>query len=190
MRYFQFAVAALVIGLASTTEAQEDRGPFSGGGLNLLLEPDVRVELKLSDAQFEKINEMKRLKFSTSPKELEAKLDKELKKVLDEKQQERIWQLILQAEGGRAIEWPNVADKLKLDGAQLDQIKKIREDNAVKRTSLLGLSPEERKKVTDELSKSREKIKAELLTVLSAEQMEIFQKMQGAKFTYPMPDGK
>lgn len=166
------------------TTVEGPRGLSSG--FTLLLTPEVRAELKLTNAQSEKLNEMKG-PFRIPPEELGPKREKELKQLLDEKQQGRLWELILQQEGGRAIQWPNVADRLKLDEPQLERIKKIRADNIVKRTPLDGLSPEEREKVLSEARKLRDKVKAEILTVLTAEQTEIFQKMQGAKFTFPEP---
>lgn len=166
--------------------AEEPRGLFTGGGLGLLLMPEVRAELKLSDVQSEKIKQMKG-PYRIPPEELGRKLDQELRELLDDKQQGRLWELILQQEGGRALQWPSVANKLKLDEAQLERVKKIVAANTAKPTVLDGLSPDEQAKVLEESRKRREKRKVELLTVLTAEQTEIFQKMQGTKFTFPEP---
>ena len=188
-------ISAFVLVSVVVCGAEEPRGLSTGGGLGLLLSPEVRAELKLSDAQSEKILNVPRgmappgdrAEEKKAREELYRKREQELKQILDEKQQGRLWELILQKNGGRAIEWPNVADKLKLDAAQMDRIKKIREDTTAKPTPLSALSREEQEKVLDESRKRREKRKVELLTVLTAEQKELFEKMQGVKFTFPEP---
>lgn len=198
MRIWQFPAALLMIGLTTAAGAEEARGLYTGGGLGLIAGlAEVRAELKITELQHEKLQALRgELRGSVGGvgdpvegrkrmEEMNKKADETIKQILDEKQQQRLWELIIQKEGARTFTWPNVAEKLGLDQAQKDQINKIRTDNAKKQVILSGLSPEERKKAQDEANSHREKVKAELLTVLTADQKEAFQKMQGTKFAFP-----
>jgi hypothetical protein len=106
--------------------------------------------------------------------------------VLDETQQKRLEELRIQREGAESLTRAEVIAKLGLEQAQKDKIKEIAaaEDSAP-RFDFQNATDEERQKYFAEARQRREKRNADLLAVLTAAQKTSFEKLQGAKFTFP-----
>lgn len=193
-RFYVVATAMVVVGLASTALAQRPGGGYFGAGL-LAIE-EVQKELGITDAQKEKLKALRgeRVDFQNLSREerrakveeLAKKADETIKATLDEKQQARLAELRLQRDGAGSLARAEVAEKLGLDQAQKDQIKKIQADSVpAERPNLQNATQEERQKFAAEARERREKTSAATLAVLTAAQKEVFEKMQGAKFTFP-----
>lgn len=123
--------------------------------------------------------------------ELAKKADEAVKTVLDEKQQHRLSELRIQRDGASSLARAEIAEKLALDQAQKEQIAKIEADNAqTERPNFQSANQEERDKFIAAARERREKMNTALLAVLTPEQKEAFEKMQGAKFTFPQRQGR
>jgi hypothetical protein len=126
-------------------------GPMRGAGpqstVQILLAPAVQKELKLTDAQKNKVYGLSRTagqKFRdfaqammlsrgngdpqanmAAGHKLRQEIDGEVAKILDAKQNERLNQIALQAEGPLAVARPEVASKLNLNPAQKQAIQEV-----------------------------------------------------------------
>ena len=199
MRRFYVTVAiVMLLGLTSTAMAQRTgQGGFGGGGsAGLLMIEEVRKELNITSEQQEKLQALRGERGNTENlsreervkrfEELAKKADETIKSVLDEKQQKRLAELRIQREGANSLARAEVAEKVSLEQAQKDQIKKIVDD--VKPTdfgAFQNATQEERQKLMAEIREQREKTNTAILAVLTPAQKESFEKMQGAKFTFP-----
>ena len=204
MKRSHFAVALLVIvGVASTASAQGQRGQGFGRGISasgLLRNEAVQKELNLTGEQTKTLQEklqalrgnredfanLSREELQKRFEEMGKKTEEAIKTVLDEKQQERLKELEIQAVGAAALMAPEVAEQLKLEQAQKEKIQKIQQESRpTERFDFRNASQEERQKYLQEARERREKTNKELLAVLTAEQKEAFEKMQGKKFEFP-----
>lgn len=192
------AAVLAVCGLASTAMAQRPGGGFFGGGgaAGLLAIEEVQKELAITDAQKEKLKGLRgdRADFQNLSREertkkfeeIAKKADETIKSTLDEKQQKRLAELRIQRDGAGSLARAEVAEKLGLDQAQKDQIKKIQTDSTpTDRPNFQNATQEERQKFQAEARERREKANTAMLAVLTSAQKETFEKMQGAKFTFP-----
>jgi Spy/CpxP family protein refolding chaperone len=189
---------------ASTASAQGRPGGFGGrggGGVGaLLMIAEVQKELNITDDQKTKLREaigggggrgdfqnLSREEIQKRIEEAAKKAEETVKTVLDAKQQERLGELRIQRDGAVALARAEVAEKIGLDQAQKDKIKKVQEESAANRPNFPGqnATEEERTKARDEARKAREKVTTEILAVLSPQQKEAFEKLQGAKFEFP-----
>ena len=162
---------------------------------------EVQKELNITDAQKEKLQALRGERGNQQNlsredrqklfEELAKKADETIKSVLDEKQQQRFAELRIQRDGAGSLARAEIAEKLGLDQAQKDQVKKIRADNApTNRPNFQNATAEELQKFATEARERREKINTALLAVLTSAQKESFEKLQGAKFTFPQPQGR
>lgn len=196
---------ALVFGLASLLAApalaQRQRGNrqgpqgFGGGGeLFLLTQESVQKDLKLSEEQVKKVQDLqakqrearqglrdlsqeeRRTKMQEQAKESQ----KALKEVLDARQQTRLHQIGLQREGARALSRKDVAETLALSDEQKEKIKTIQEEARKEMGELRGAGNNEdnRKKFAEIRKNTEEKV----MGVLSAEQKTKLEKMKGEPF--------
>jgi Spy/CpxP family protein refolding chaperone len=139
--------------------------------------------------------------------------------ILEPAQLERLGQLRLQSEGTGALLRADLAEKLKLTQEQKDKIAKLNEEaqprfnfggggaggaggaggtggagggipNFREMTEEQRAEFRERMRVEGEKMRERvEKARADMIAVLSPEQKETFEKMQGKKFEFPQPRG-
>jgi hypothetical protein len=95
--------------------------------------------------------------------------------VLEPDQAERLKQLRLQQEGTRAFDRPEVAKALRLTKDQLDQMREIR-----------SIAPnEDANGRVQQRRARRQQIEKDVLAMLSDEQKQSWERMQGAKFSCP-----
>jgi hypothetical protein len=197
MKRYVLVASALAIALGAST-AFAQRGGFGGGSspAALLAIPEVQKELSVTEAQKEKLQALRGERGDTQNlsreerqkrfEELAKKAEETIKTVLDEKQQKRLAELRIQREGAAALARAEVAEKVGLDAAQKDKVKKIQADNTpATRANFQNATPEERQKLIAEARERREKTNKELLAVLTSAQKESFEKLQGTKFTFP-----
>lgn len=174
----------------------EGQRPPRGGmrrpqGVGILMMRQVQEELNLSDAQNEKIRAILEANRPAqgndgpprgAPNDAERqrgeKVRKEIAAVLNESQNRRLDQLMLQADGPRALLRPEVGDKLKLSNAQRDEIRDFMESTRPQP----GTPPP----APDEM---RAKVEAMLKRVLSAAQQSEWAKMLGKPFDFGPPPG-
>lgn len=197
----QFVVALIVLGFASIASAQGPGGRGNGGVLGLVSIEEVQKELNMTAAQIEKFTALRgdrsgqqnlsREERQQRAEELAKKADETVKSVLDEKQQHRLSELRIQRDGASSIARADVAEKLGLDAAQKEKIAKIEADSRpTERFDFQNATQEEREKYMAAARERREKANSELLAVLTAEQKETFEKMHGAKFSFPQRQGR
>lgn len=152
MRTFGSLAVALGILMLGTTGAKAQgfgRGMGMGGGLMLLTNPDVKKELKLSDEQAKKLDEMatearekmqerfrdfqnlsddeRRERGEAMRKEAAELMAKVNKDILKEDQVKRFKQIELQQRGVNAFTDAEVVKSLKLTDEQKEKIKGITE---------------------------------------------------------------
>lgn len=208
MKRFPFLVGLLVLvgvsssALAQTASPQMQRVILFGRRLSvsgLLRNEAVQIELNLTGEQKKCLQEKvpalrpigKQGYANLSPEQRKkrfefTKLEEVIQAVLDVKQKKRLYELELQLEGASALLFPEVAKKLKLDDAQNDKLKNIERDGLnADQFDFRNASAEERRKHLVEYGKRREKLRKDLIAVLTAEQKDAFTKMQGKKFEFP-----
>lgn len=123
-------------------------------------------------------------------KEIQEKVDK----VLDQKQLARMKELSLQNRGAAALEDEEVAAALKINDDQKAKLVAVREEGSKKMEEAMqalrgggggGDAGDIRQKMMD----MRKELGDKALAVLSSPQREQFEKMKGAKFTFPPQRG-
>jgi len=193
----RLAVVGLVLTLAQgVVRAQGFFGGFRGNPLMLLGQESVQKELKLTDEQVKKADELRqktREKFqeifggdeAERPKkmqELNEENRKAIAELLSPEQNTRLKQIIYQQRGGTALTDPEVAKALGLSDEQQEKIKTINQETGAAMRELFtpGQAPDDdtRKKM-DELRKSSGE---KLLALLSPEQKTKWTALQGEPF--------
>ena len=123
-------------------------------------------------------------------KDIQEKVDK----VLDQKQLARMKELSLQSRGAAALEDDEVSATLKISDDQKTKLVAVREEGNKKMEEAMaalrgggggGDAGDIRQKMMD----MRKELGDKALAVLSPEQREQFEKMKGAKFTFPPQRG-
>ena len=123
-------------------------------------------------------------------KDIQEKVDK----VLDQKQLARMRELSLQSRGAAALEDAEVSAALKISDDQKTKLVAVREEGSKKMEEAMqalrgggggGDAGDIRQKMMD----MRKELGDKALAVLSPEQREQFDKMKGAKFTFPPQRG-
>ena len=197
----QFVIAWMVMGFASAALGQGPGGRGTGGVMGLVSMAEVQKELSMTEAQIEKFTALRgergdqqnltREERQKRGEELAKKADEVVKSVLDEKQQHRLSELRIQRDGASSLARAEVAEKLALDAAQKEQIAKIEADSRpTERIDFQNATQDERDKFMAAARERREKTNTALLAVLKPEQKEAFEKMHGAKFTFPERQGR
>ncbi|MCS6860447.1 MAG: hypothetical protein NZT92_09030 [Abditibacteriales bacterium] len=210
---------ALAVAVAAPSWAQgRGQGRFGGafggpGGvvLQLVRMPEVQAELKLTDEQKVKLQQVGQELLQSgrellqglrdlSPEEREkrrqefqAETTKRINAVLNEEQRKRLRQLVLQRQGVAIIaQDEEVAQQLKVTNDQKLKIQDIVRAANEERRALLqggfgggggGVSPEMRARMNEITRKTNEKIEA----VLTDEQKKQWKEMCGAPFDFPEP---
>lgn len=158
---------------------EESRPMRGGGGFN-------REEFQnLSEEERSKrLDEMRK-----QGEETAKKVEEKVKGLLNEQQWTRLTELRIQREGVAALARPDVAEKLGLSDEQKKEVAKLNESlrPAFGRGGPGGGGSE--RPNFEEMRAQREKTQKEMLAVLSEDQKESFEKMQGAKFEFPRPMG-
>ena len=173
-----------------------------GGGLFVLLHlPQVQKELNLSDQQQEKIHALAKEMMPVRPSEGQAlspeerqamieKAQKKLAEILKPEQLQRLKEIQFQAMGVAALGNPEVVKALGITDDQQAKLKTLRDEAAEKGRKLFGsmryLSREEQEAKRAENQEKIRQIRKELmekaLAVLTPEQRQKFEKLQGKKF--------
>ncbi len=165
----------LILGLAAVVLApavsQEGRRPFGqpGGGDpgRILLDPAVQKELKLTDEQLKKYQEL---------------MKKALADALTPEQAKRLKQIQLQQRGAEAFSDPEVATALKLTEDQKEKIQTIREDARKEMTDLFKNAAGNREEAFKKMAGMRKEIAEKVTAVLNAEQKKMWKEMLGEPF--------
>ena len=172
-----------------------------GGPLGLLRLESVQKDLNLSDAQKEKIKELAKGTMparasdaeSPSPEERRARMEamrKSLAGILKPEQLDRLKQIQLQVQGPAALAMnPEAAKALGITDDQRAKIKSLREEADGKMRTLFGsargLPPEQRRakfvENRDQLRQINKELRTKALEVLTPEQREKLDKLQGKK---------
>ena len=193
----RLAVVGLVLMLAQgVVRAQGFFGGFRGNPLMLLGQESVQKELKLTDEQTKKVDELRqktREKFqeifggdeAERPKKMQE-LNEENRKAIDAllspEQSKRLKQIVYQQRGAAALADPEAAKALNLSEEQQEKVKTINQEMQAAMRELFtpGQPPDDdtRKKMDDVRKSSGEK----LLAVLSPEQKTKWTQLQGEPF--------
>jgi hypothetical protein len=193
------------MGIALTLVRPADAQRRGSGGLRpgsvvparLLTLDVVKSELKLTDEQKKKaatINErltQERHKlFSEVPKksrergkrvaELDEKTGEELKQLLDESQQKRLREILLQVNGASELLKKDVQESLGIGKEQQHKLSEINHANEKARREALTNFDGDRNAKMVQLQREADK---KLLEVLTDKQREQFEKMKGKKIT-------
>jgi Spy/CpxP family protein refolding chaperone len=206
--------AAASLSFAGKAHAQRGMGMMGGGqmaGFRVLTTPEGVTELKLTEDQKSKLQELSdrtmesmrekmqalrdelqgsspeegREKMQAAMKELADATYKDLKSILDEGQYARYHQINLQAMGVDAFSQKEVQDKLKITD---DQKQKIESLGADLREELRGLRDEFQNDFQGMMQKSRELRAAALAKVtelLTEDQKGAWKELTGKPFTMP-----
>jgi Spy/CpxP family protein refolding chaperone len=193
------------------------RGMLRNSLLGLLGMEQVQKELKLSEEQIgkvEKINEELRAEMTdqyTALRDIEdrekrqakmaelvgqfdSKAREKLRDVLDKEQTARLDQIRMQVRPvADSLANKDVVDRLKLTEEQQKKLAQINKDMQAKQSELYSgmrdASEEQRTEAFQKLRKIRGDADKQALEVLTAEQKEAFEKMQGKKIELEMERG-
>ena len=131
--------------------------------------------------------------------ELGKKSDEMVATILEPKQAERLNQLRLQRDGVSSFTRPEVADKIGLSQDQRKKVQEILESMRSDPNQFSGLfrrdmSEEERtvamakmRELGEKMREKAEKGRSDILGLLTSEQKDRWEKVQGAKFEFPRP---
>lgn len=203
----QLALVSLVLASAVPASAQFRSGGISPS-LQLISIPEVRKELKLTDAQNSQLlgvqgtvkTDMLKMFQSlktVAPKDradkfnsFRSELDRKLVLILDADQRKRLHELQLQREGTRALLKPDVSAELRLTAPQKEKLSAASRQES---QSIRDLYKEFPKETTPEqVQLAHQRIAAlqlradnEMYEVLTDAQKKQFKTMQGAPFKFP-----
>jgi Spy/CpxP family protein refolding chaperone len=190
-------------------------GGFGQMGTSMLLQnPQVQKELKLSEDQIAKLKEIndglrpqrgagapsfqdmseeQRQEFFAEMRKKADEAGKKATELLTADQNSRFKQVQLWIQGTGALTTnEELAKQLKLTDDQKDALKTITEESGKKRGELgrglfsQDISPEERTKLTEQMTALRAESEAECLAVLTDDQKAQFDKLKGPKFQLDM----
>jgi Spy/CpxP family protein refolding chaperone len=187
---FGLGVGAVLLA-AFTAWAQADapaggrpRGGM-GGGAMILRAPEVQKDLKLTDDQKEKIQALSRERLGRE------EMEKKLQEILKPEQLERLKQIRLQMAGPMALASPEVVKALELNDEQKGKIKTLLDQSREKaREAMQGardLPADQRTAMWEKVQQQRKETAAKVMEVLTPQQREKFEKMQGAKIELNFP---
>lgn len=203
----QVALVALVLASTVPAAAQFRTGSVSPS-LGLLSIPEVRKELKLSDAQSSQVtkvqvgakgdllktirgfkdvpNQDRRKKFES----FRSDLDRKVVLILDPGQRKRLHELQLQQAGARALLMPDVSAELRLTSAQHAKIAAITRDEQANIRALYQSAgkintPASQEEARGKAVTIQAQTDSALYDVLTSEQKKQFRVMQGAPFKFP-----
>jgi len=196
-------LATMIVTVVAVPTAQAQRRnmgglrPGNASPARLLPVESVQVELKLTDQQKEKaaeINEMltagrhelfatiKKDSKERGPKaaELERKAHAGIDELLDDAQEKRLKELLLQVNGASELSRKEIREALKITKEQQKKLAEIRRSNMKARQEALENYEGDRMQKSVELLQEADK---KLLEVLTDEQRKQFESMKGKKIT-------
>jgi hypothetical protein len=189
----------MAIAMAGVAEAQRrERGGIRPGNVSparLLVIESVRADLNLTESQkieARKINEAltngRQTLFAKVTKEsgqrgpkvaeLNKKAAADIAAMLDETQEKRLQEIVLQVNGASQLMRKDIRDALRISEGQQARLKEIRRENVEARSEALANYDGDRLAKMVELQKAADE---RLLAVLTAEQRQQFEAMQGKK---------
>lgn len=201
-----FVLTAVSSGMAQEKGKRPQGGRTGFGGGSLLTNENVQKELKITDDQKKKIEDimvaarpsggtnfrdLSREEAEKAFAEFQLKAQEARKKaeaILSPEQVKRLKELTVQSQGANALTTPEVAAELKLTDDQKGKLQGISDDYSAKRRDLFGgggFNQETRDKLTALTKEQDDKS----LAVLTADQKTQFEKMKGAKADYELPRG-
>lgn len=193
---------AAFVGVALVTSDVQAQGRGAPGAAFLIGTPEVQEDLKLTDQQKQEVNKVRedtleslralrdiedREERSNKSRELNEQAEAAIKKILDEEQQKRFAQILLQ-QAGRAnlpgtLLRDAVASQLKLTGEQKTKLEGIQTeaDNARRelRQGFQGASQEERREIFGKMREISEQANEKALAALTSEQKEAWTALLG-----------
>ena len=173
-------------------------GPHTGrgaadtgsAGLRLLTNNQVQKDLHLTDEQRVQV-----LTLNMELRENRGRIGQKLAEILTPAQLRRLKQICLQVEGPAGLNTPKVIKELDLSPGQCAKLKTLEDQVRQKVQELVaetkGLSTEERRarmpKILGNWSKLRKETTEQAIEVLTPQQREKFEKMQGVKINLDVP---
>lgn len=194
-RLVPMCLALAIVVLASDPVSARQRGRGAGGfGISpmmLLGQKSVQEELKLTDDQVKKVQELAEKQRGSlqelrnldqderrkKMQEMAQANQKALGAILKEGQAKRLKQITLQQQGPAAFRTPEVASALKITDEQKQKMSEIQE-NATNQTRDLGRDEEARKKRQELRKATNEK----MMGVLTSEQKDKWKELTGEPF--------
>lgn len=196
-------VASLIVVLGTFQFAEAQRRSMGGlrpgsvSASRLLTVEEVQADLKLADqqkAQASEINEKLTVgrhelfakikkgdgKRAKEVAELERRAQASIDKLLDDAQQKRLSELLLQVNGASQLSRKDVREKLQITEEQEKKLAEIRKANAKARRDVLANLEGDRMAKSVELQREAD---SKLLKVLTDEQRKQFEAMQGKKIS-------
>jgi Spy/CpxP family protein refolding chaperone len=191
------------------------RGFNRGSLLGLLRMEQVQKEMKLTDEQATKVKEVveklgaemrekgaglrdienrdeRRAKMAELSDEFDRKVREQLRDVVPREQMMRLYQIRMQVRPvADSLASKFIASRLKLTEEQQAKVAQIAKDMQAKQSELFAgmreASQEQRTQAFEKMRKIRSDADEQVLAVLTPEQKEAFQKMQGEKFELQRP---
>jgi Spy/CpxP family protein refolding chaperone len=207
----KLAVAFGALALLATPAWAQGRGGFGmmGGGANILRAPNVQKDLKLSDEQIGKIQDVLRDSREkhqddyaalrdlspeerlTKGAELNKTIASEVKKALSfsDTQSKRFDQIALQARGLQAFADSAVASKLKLTDDQKSKIREIQESSRglFQGFNFKDASEQERAEFQKKFAASQKENWNKAVAVLTADQKDAWKELTGEPVEINIP---
>ncbi len=199
-----FGLAAVLTAPAKAQFGMRGMGPMAGFGV--LMSPDGQKELKLSEEQITKVQNLgenmresmretfqslqdvpqdqRQEKMQAMMREVSEKLQKEIKGILNEDQMKRYKEISLQAMGFAAFEQEEVAKKLELTDEQKKKIEDIQQSVMEQTRSAFQDAQGDREAMVQKMREIREGAKTKALAVLTDKQKETWKEMTGKEFTF------
>jgi Spy/CpxP family protein refolding chaperone len=178
-------IVAMSAAVSAQTQPKKGGGRGMGGsglGVSLLLMDKVQKELQLSDEQKGKLL---MLGMQMQQGGNRGNVEKQLMSILRPEQLQRLKEIRLQIDGPAALTTsPELAKELELTAEQLAKLKTLQGPNRDKMRESLQGTPEQRHAKMLEL---RKEAMDKALEVLTSEQQEKFEKMQGKKVDLELP---
>lgn len=163
---------------AEITKVLEESRPMRGAGGGFNREEFQNLSQEERTKRFEEMRKQ--------GEETAKKVEEKVKGVLNEQQWTRLSELRIQREGISALSRAEVAEKLGLSDEQKKEIAKLNE--SLRPAFGRGGPGGGDRPNFEEIRAQREKAQKDILAVLSEDQKETFEKMQGAKFEFPRPN--
>ena len=175
---------------ATEPGAGRDAADSGIAGLHLLTNSQVQKDLHLTDEQRVQI-----LTLSMEVRENRGMIGQRLAEILTPAQLRRLKQICLQVEGPAGLNTPDMIKALNLSPEQCAKLKALQDQVREKVQELVdetkGLSTEERRakmpEILAKLDQMRKDITEQAIEVLTPQQREKFEKMQGVKLNLDVP---
>jgi Spy/CpxP family protein refolding chaperone len=196
-------IAAFVL-LAQAAPAQRFGGPGGGGPLQLLQNEGVQKELKMSEDQVKKVQEVgkeirekhqddfaklqeldqseRQAKFQELMKSINEESTKALAGVLKPEQEKRLKQISRQAQGAQAFMDPEVQKALKITDEQKDKIKTITTDAGKEMREIFQNAGGDFQEAGKKMQALRKETLEKVTGLLTDEQKKSWKEMTGAPF--------